>query len=274
VTASHQSTTSALIPVFPRSIGDDTIQTVNARDLHAFLGVKQRFNDWITKRIKQYGFIDGSDFTRYCEPSNTKINQAIDYFVSIEMAKQLAMVERNEKGQEARLYFLQCEKVAQQKQALPIVANPANQALIDTIVRLDVVEQAAAAAKQAARDAEERAARAENKADLLTQGQAWVTIHQFVVQHQLERQMPQSLQQEYARYLIGYCAQNNLRVYPQPVAYQRWQDENAYYIEAIRTTLPGWLNRRHGQQTLPGGESVTHDPGVVYVVGRRKEGRG
>ena len=53
-----------IIQVAERQIGDGTIQTVNARDLHAFLGVGKVFAAWIKGRIEQYGFVENQDFVR------------------------------------------------------------------------------------------------------------------------------------------------------------------------------------------------------------------
>lgn len=58
----HEKPTS-LIPFVQRTIGTASIPTVDARDLYAFLGPKSRFNDWITRRIQQYGFAEERDFT-------------------------------------------------------------------------------------------------------------------------------------------------------------------------------------------------------------------
>lgn len=82
------------------------------------------------------------------------------------------------------------------------------------------------------------------------QGQAWVTIHQYVTMRRLERQMPLKLQQEYGHYLAGYCLEKGYRAYPVPVAHQAWKDEKSYWIEAINGTLPDWLVRRNGQPDL------------------------
>lgn len=51
-----------LIQLAERHIGDGTIQTVNARDLHAFLGSKRQFADWISERIEKYGFVENQYF--------------------------------------------------------------------------------------------------------------------------------------------------------------------------------------------------------------------
>ena len=108
-----------IIKIEAAQVGDTTVQTVNARDLHAFLESKQDFSTWIKGRIEQYGFIEGVDFTvhNFVERRATRI----DYFVSIDMAKELAMVERNAKGKEARQYFIECER-----QAKAAALSPAN----------------------------------------------------------------------------------------------------------------------------------------------------
>ena len=85
--------------------------TVNARDLHDFLKSRQDFSTWIKSRIEQYDFVEELDFTlhKFVERRVTKI----DYHVSLNMAKELAMVERNERGKQARQYFIECERRAQ-----------------------------------------------------------------------------------------------------------------------------------------------------------------
>ncbi|MBF0446227.1 MAG: antA/AntB antirepressor family protein [Magnetococcales bacterium] len=87
--------------------------TVNARDLHIFLESESRFNDWIARRIQEFGFEEGVDF--YSEMSKSSGGrQAKDYHLTIDMAKELSMVERNDKGRSARLYFIECERELRQ----------------------------------------------------------------------------------------------------------------------------------------------------------------
>lgn len=92
------------------------IKTVNARNLHAFLEVGKDFSSWVKARIEQYGFVEGEDYlltqTGEQMPSGTKYK--IDYHCTIDMAKELAMVERNEKGKQARQYFIECERIAKE----------------------------------------------------------------------------------------------------------------------------------------------------------------
>jgi anti-repressor protein len=105
-----------LIQVADRQIGDSTVQTVNARDLHAFLEVGKDFSTWIKGRIEQYGFIEHHDFVTFdAAPQNGGAGNRghrVEYAISLDMAKELAMVERNERGKQARLYFIECERRA------------------------------------------------------------------------------------------------------------------------------------------------------------------
>ena len=87
------------------------IETVNARELHEFLEVGRDFTTWIKQRIEKYGFINGEDFTPIWGKSNGG-RPSIEYFISIEMAKELSMVENNDKGRQARRYFIEMEKKA------------------------------------------------------------------------------------------------------------------------------------------------------------------
>lgn len=109
-----------LIRIEPSHIGGEAIQTCNARDLHAFLEVKARFDDWIRNRIEDFGFQENQDFitlTRLLVSGGKRK----DYYLSLDMAKELAMIERNAKGKEARRYFIQCERIAKQVTARPVI---------------------------------------------------------------------------------------------------------------------------------------------------------
>ena len=83
-------------------------QLVSARELHEFLESKQDFTTWVKSRISKYGFVEDEDFTlhKFMEGKTWKH----DYIITVDMAKQLSMVENNEKGNQARRYFIQCEK--------------------------------------------------------------------------------------------------------------------------------------------------------------------
>ncbi|ELG6710987.1 antA/AntB antirepressor family protein [Escherichia coli] len=104
--------TSQLIPVFNGTISNETSLLVNARDLHTFLDVGKRFASWIVERIAEYGFVENQDFMIISQVRE-KIGRgrpAKDYHLTLDTAKELAMVERNEKGRQIRRYFIECEK--------------------------------------------------------------------------------------------------------------------------------------------------------------------
>ena len=109
------------------------IETVNARELHEFLEVKSKFADWFKNRVSEFGFIENSDFVSLSKILESG-GRSIEYHISIDMAKELSMLERNDKGKQARLYFIECERIAKSKQvpqsfaeALQLAANQAKQ---------------------------------------------------------------------------------------------------------------------------------------------------
>lgn len=86
--------------------------TVSARELHAGLEITDRFSRWF-ERMSAYGFAEGSDFTSV--KSSTLVNngaerEIIDFLISVDMAKQICMIQRSEKGRLYRQYFLDLEK--------------------------------------------------------------------------------------------------------------------------------------------------------------------
>lgn len=106
-----RSSLAKWLPMTLRDIAGKRMNTVNARELHAFLNVGRDFSSWIKDRIDEYGFIHGVDyvvFTKFGENHKGGIPQK-EYAVSIDMAKELSMVERNEQGRLARRYFIDCE---------------------------------------------------------------------------------------------------------------------------------------------------------------------
>ncbi|EKY7868291.1 antA/AntB antirepressor family protein [Enterobacter hormaechei] len=111
---------AAIVPVIAGRIGGREANIVSAKALHKALGVGRDFTNWIKGRIDQYGFIAGTDFIRVENLStpkraSTKTRQQIehDYLLSLDMAKEVAMVERNEQGRAVRRYFIQCEEALQ-----------------------------------------------------------------------------------------------------------------------------------------------------------------
>lgn len=114
------------------SIGGAPIQTVNARELHAYLKSGKDFSSWIKDRIDQFGFSEGADYAKYQDlrspesgSAKSRPQVAIEYALTIDMAKELSMVERNEQGKRARRYFIECEKRAKAAPAPVDLNDPA-----------------------------------------------------------------------------------------------------------------------------------------------------
>lgn len=107
----------SLIPVFSGEIAGISAQLVDARALHNFLESKQQFGNWIQNRIEEYKFTQDIDFvvinkfigddTAFGGKRKSK-----EYHLSLDMAKELGMVERNDKGRQIRRYFIEIERAA------------------------------------------------------------------------------------------------------------------------------------------------------------------
>lgn len=94
--------------LIPINMSDPERITVSARDLHEFLEVGADFRHWFP-RMCEYGFEEGKDFRTFLtESSGGRPGQ--DAEITIDMAKELCMLQRNEKGKQARQYFIQLEK--------------------------------------------------------------------------------------------------------------------------------------------------------------------
>ena len=105
----------------------DLQQAVSARELYSFLAPTERFASWFDRQL-QYGFINGKDYLG-CEVFNTLANQTLtDFFVSIDMAKEISMIQRSDKGRQARQYFIECERKV--KSCQPEVPQSFSEALL------------------------------------------------------------------------------------------------------------------------------------------------
>lgn len=96
-------------------INENNEQVVSGRELHEFLKVKTKYVDWIEKKIKKYGFIENRDFVLVSEKRETNnprnpYTEITEHLLKMSMAKEISMTENNERGRQARLYFIQCEE--------------------------------------------------------------------------------------------------------------------------------------------------------------------
>lgn len=111
-------TITQLLPYAPLEVGDETIQTINAKHVYDFLQVKSDYSHWIARAIKNYDFKEGRDFVgvkndarklQALSGGTIEISE-IEYHVTFDMAKELSMLARGEPGKEARAYFIAEEK--------------------------------------------------------------------------------------------------------------------------------------------------------------------
>ncbi|WP_458400026.1 antA/AntB antirepressor family protein [Mailhella sp.] len=107
---------SLSLSVVSASIGNVQQLTVDARTLHRTLGVKCDFSSWIKRRIEKYGFKENEDFEVFIKSEENPIGgrSSKEYTLSLDMAKELAMVENNERGRLVRRYFIECERRLQE----------------------------------------------------------------------------------------------------------------------------------------------------------------
>lgn len=111
-----------LVRVFDGEIGGVSAQVVDARELHTFLKNGKQFSDWIKYRIGQYGFEENQDFSmvslksetirQYAGGQRKGVAKSVEYHLTLDMAKELSMVENNEQGRAARRYFIAMERQA------------------------------------------------------------------------------------------------------------------------------------------------------------------
>lgn len=98
-----------LIPIH----NNDGAQAVMGRDLHAFLESKEAYTRWISRLIEKYGFVAGQDFmTKMSESTGGRPSE--NHILTLDMAKEISMVQNNDKGRQARRYFIECERRAKE----------------------------------------------------------------------------------------------------------------------------------------------------------------
>ena len=142
------------IEIFKEEFEGVEVNSISARDLHDYLEVKKDFTDWIKAQLeldkrKQSMFEDGSDYLK----NPLKKGKQIDYILSMETAKHIAMMSKVKKGREVRQYFIKIEKQAnkqsnlqldiqmQRLDALTNVAHATKESLDNHSNRLDNLER-------------------------------------------------------------------------------------------------------------------------------------
>lgn len=191
-------TTTPTPQLIPLTSNTDGLHAVMGRDLHTFLEVKEPYTDWF-KRMAEYGFVAGQDFNQKNLIGQDKLGrrrETTNHIVGLDMAKEISMIQRTDKGKQARQYFLECERQA----------RGATQAIPQTYA--EALRVAAEQAERAELEAK-RAEKAEKKAETLNnfkrahEAGDGITVSDFGRKYFSEEQYMQVFNHLYTRgYLI------------------------------------------------------------------------
>lgn len=101
-----------LVPVYETSTGE---KVVDGRELYNVLQSKQDFSTWVKKRLKECDAEENIDYDRFHEKMEAKNATMIEYIIKLDIAKEMAMFEQNQKGKEVRQYFIKFLGICQEK---------------------------------------------------------------------------------------------------------------------------------------------------------------
>lgn len=243
-----------LIPFVTRQLGMETVNTVNARDLYAYLGILKRYTDWIKTQIRRAHLIENRDYIVYHLEGNNPLGgrPASEHHLTFDAAKHVAMMSSATKGHEVREYFIQKEKelanlpttrgdlLVQMAEAYRLQEHRllAVEAEQDASRQQRLEDQAALiASQQQAIAALQLATGADSKADLALEDAHRMTLEEFVLKNGLVRQFPPSHYATYTTWLRTFCRSYGLSIQKAPVYGKSWDEENSYPLAA----LAAWL---------------------------------
>lgn len=133
-----------IVPVYETEKG---IKVVNGRELHVVLESKQDFSTWVKRRLSECDAEENEDFERLHKKMEANNATMIDYIIKLDTAKEMAMLERNEKGKQVRKYFIAVEKKYKEKpSAVPM--SPLEQLQLQAQAILQVNEKVDALDKE------------------------------------------------------------------------------------------------------------------------------
>lgn len=227
---------TALIQVSNRRMEGSEIQTVNARDLHEFLEVGRDFSNWIKDRIEQFGFEENQDFVVFAN-SGEKGRPSKEYHLTLDMAKELSMVERNDKGKQARQYFIECERRAKSAHLIPQTLPEALRLAADLAERNSILEPKAAIA------------------DRIASAEGWLCIRDAAK----ALKMPE-------KKLVHWFLLNNWMYRDQKGRLRGYSGKTPRYLNHKITPIPAEDNQdRVSVQVLVTGEGLTRLAGIFNV---------
>ena len=122
-------------------------QTVSARELHEKLDIESKFMDWFNRMLK-YGFEENVDYVLVAQKKETNnpknpVTTFNEYYISIDMAKEICMIQRSEKGRMFRQYFIECERrlIETNKKAMPQTYIEAVENLLNELKKNQALEE-------------------------------------------------------------------------------------------------------------------------------------
>lgn len=133
------------IQIFQQEINNEKVNSVNARDLWVALESKQDFSTWIKARLEQTYAVENEDYGVFHKAvENLKGGRPLlEYALSLDLAKNISMLEKNEKGNQIRKYFISCEKqlIQQQSHSLPQTYLEALESLVESEKRNQALQE-------------------------------------------------------------------------------------------------------------------------------------
>lgn len=138
-------------------------QTVSARELHEKLDIESKFMDWFNRMLK-YGFEENVDYVAIAQKKVTaQGNESTfnEYYISIDMAKEICMIQRTDKGRQFRQYFIECERrlIETNKKAMPQTYIEAVESLLNELKKNQELEEQGKLLLEQKQAAEEETAR-------------------------------------------------------------------------------------------------------------------
>ncbi len=150
------------LPIVQTAFNGENLPTINARNLYDALDVSTKFTQWIERRIENYGFVEGVEFFPTLGKTSSFLGgrPKTEYFLTLDMAKHIALMENNAKGRDIRNQLIEAER--QLREEVPALVRSLQQekhellALVDAQQENSQLKQFALGEQKAAKDIEQK----------------------------------------------------------------------------------------------------------------------
>jgi phage anti-repressor protein len=244
-----------LIPIVPRKLGGEIVNTVDARDLYVFLDIDTAFTPWIKRSLVRANQLEDVDFTVYAKNGTNPHGgrPSHEYYLTFDAAKHIAMMSSATKGHEVRAYFIQKEKELARLTTNPdaiLDRYPELRAIAELAVSVAQARDLAATAQLEAAEARAEAAEANANALRALNTQSFFTVAEYVVFDKLTAKVRPEEYRSISDYMYAYCHPRGIPIRNISVAGKAWKTEYGYHYSAYADAFPGWLKQRFAQQPL------------------------